>query len=77
MTIEDIRVGQSYKWDDSEYIFTIVEFDGKYIVWEYGDSLRISYNYNCDDLINAVNRGNAHSVGKLNIVYRMDKFRFV
>jgi hypothetical protein len=78
MTIDDIKVGQTYKWVDSpEYNFTIVEFDGKYIIWEYGDSLRTSYNYNCNDLINAVNKGNTHMIGGLKIVYKMDKFKFV
>ena len=79
MTIEDIKVGQTYKWVDyPEEHFTIVEFDGKYIIWEYGgDSLRTGYNYDCNDLITAVNRGNAHLIGGLKIVYKMDKFKFV
>ena len=76
MTIEDIRVGQTYVWVDTpEYNFTIVRFDGKYIIWEYGGSLRTGYNYNCDDLINAVNRGNAHLINVQK--YKMDKFKFV
>ena len=77
MTIEDIRVGQTYVWVDTpEEHFTIVRFDGTHITWRYGEWI-VSYNYDCNDLINAVNKGNTHMIGGLKIVYKMDKFKFV
>jgi hypothetical protein len=77
MTVNDIKVGQTYKWHTADMSFTIVGFDGKHITW-IGMGGNPSTNYDYLNLINCVNRGQASLVcGANRIGYKMDRFKFV
>jgi hypothetical protein len=77
MTIEDIRVGQTYKWYDTpEYNFTIVGIEGELITWEH-DSGKIIKGYHFKGLIDSVNNNNCCLISNSGVKYKMDRFKFV
>jgi hypothetical protein len=77
MTIDDIKVGQTYKWLGFDLSFTIIGFDGTYIRWvdQYGNTTQ--HDYECDRLIKVVNKGGVVLSGTNGIKYNIDKFKFV
>jgi hypothetical protein len=79
MTIDDIKVGQTWVWDDDS--FTIVEItDLGRIVWRVDSNGTVvsPSTYTVHTLINAYNKDHCRLLGVTHkIKYNMDPFKFI
>jgi hypothetical protein len=81
MTVNDIKVGQIYRWDDGdEYIIHSIDYTRAIIVWRKPCTniyIDINSNYTIDSLLTSVNAGYCKLVFGETVQYKMDRFKFV
>jgi hypothetical protein len=80
MTVNDIKVGQIYRWDDGdEYLIHSIDYTRATIVWRKpdNDTIDINSNYPIDALLTSVNAGYCKLVVAETVQYKMDRFKFV
>lgn len=79
MTIDDIKVGQTWAWEYDSDSFLIKDIKDNRITWMIANTGEVlSYTYPIEKLLYSYNKGHCRLIGQpLKSIYKMDQFKFI
>jgi hypothetical protein len=79
MTIDDIKVGQTWVWEHDSDSFLIIDIKDNRITWAIANTGEVlSYTYPIEKLLDSYNEGHCRLLGVTHkIKYNMDPFKFI